>query len=49
MRDFSWNVFTMTGDLDAYLLYKQAGSGERGELEPEAEDADEDDSDLINF
>ncbi|MBN3525918.1 YqzL family protein [Paenibacillus apiarius] len=25
MRDFSWNVFAMTGDVDAYLLYKQAG------------------------
>ncbi|TVX94291.1 YqzL family protein [Paenibacillus agilis] len=22
MRDFSWNVFAMTGDVDAYLLYK---------------------------
>lgn len=22
MRDFSWNVFTATGDIDAYLLYK---------------------------
>ncbi|WP_019422489.1 YqzL family protein [Paenibacillus sp. OSY-SE] len=25
MRDFSWNVFAMTGDVDAYLLYRQAG------------------------
>ncbi|MCY7486989.1 MULTISPECIES: YqzL family protein [Paenibacillus] len=25
MRDFSWNVFAKTGDVDAYLLYKQAG------------------------
>ncbi|WP_379138192.1 YqzL family protein [Paenibacillus sp. sgz500958] len=25
MRDFSWKYFTMTGDVDAYLLYKQAG------------------------
>ncbi|UHA74163.1 YqzL family protein [Paenibacillus sp. 481] len=23
MRDFSWNVFSNTGDVDAYLLYKQ--------------------------
>ncbi|MCL6442951.1 MAG: YqzL family protein [Alicyclobacillus sp.] len=23
MRDFSWRYFTMTGDIDAYLLYKQ--------------------------
>lgn len=25
MRDFSWNVFAMTGDVDAYLLYKHIG------------------------
>ncbi|UQZ32927.1 YqzL family protein [Paenibacillus sp. PK3_47] len=24
MRDFSWKYFAMTGDVDAYLLYKQA-------------------------
>jgi hypothetical protein len=23
MRDFSWQYFSKTGDLDAYLLYKQ--------------------------
>jgi hypothetical protein len=23
MRDFTWNYFSMTGDLDAYLLYKE--------------------------
>lgn len=28
MRDFSWNVFAKTGDVDAYLLYKQAGMTE---------------------
>lgn len=22
MRDFSWKYFAMTGDVDAYLLYK---------------------------
>lgn len=22
LRDFSWRYFTMTGDIDAYLLYK---------------------------
>lgn len=25
MRNFSWKYFTMTGDVDAYLLYKEAG------------------------
>ncbi|MFD0692808.1 YqzL family protein [Paenibacillus sp. GCM10027628] len=24
MKDFSWKYFSMTGDVDAYLLYKQA-------------------------
>ncbi|MEX2462411.1 MAG: YqzL family protein [Paenibacillaceae bacterium] len=23
MRDFIWNYFSMTGDVDAYLLYKE--------------------------
>lgn len=23
MREFSWNVFTMTGDIETYLLYKE--------------------------
>ncbi|MHA0855803.1 YqzL family protein [Paenibacillus sp. CMAA1364] len=26
MRDFSWKYFAMTGDVDAYLLFKEAGS-----------------------
>ncbi|WP_342562440.1 YqzL family protein [Paenibacillus sp. FSL R7-0345] len=25
MRDFSWKYFAMTGDVDAYLLYRKAG------------------------
>ncbi|WP_240416963.1 YqzL family protein [Paenibacillus periandrae] len=23
MRDFSWQYFSLTGDVDAYLLYKE--------------------------
>lgn len=23
MRDFSWKVFTVTGDIESYLLYKE--------------------------
>lgn len=23
MRDFSWNYFSMTGDVESYLLFKQ--------------------------
>jgi hypothetical protein len=28
MRDFTWNYFSMTGDLDAYLFYKEMISDE---------------------
>ncbi|CAM2830779.1 YqzL family protein [Paenibacillus sediminis] len=28
MRDFSWKYFAMTGDVDAYLLYKLATDNE---------------------
>ncbi|MCD1261566.1 YqzL family protein [Paenibacillus athensensis] len=33
MKDFSWKYFSMTGDVDAYLLYKQVTD----ELAPEAD------------
>ncbi|WP_082865758.1 YqzL family protein [Paenibacillus crassostreae] len=26
MRDFSWKYFAMTGDVDAYLLFKEAAN-----------------------
>lgn len=26
MRDFSWKYFLMTGDVDAYMLYKEMES-----------------------
>ncbi len=42
MRDFSWTYFAKTGDVDAYLLYKEAcasvldevGMEAKGEVEP---------------
>ncbi|MGG6309880.1 YqzL family protein [Paenibacillus macerans] len=37
MRDFSWKYFAMTGDVDAYMLYKEAG----GNSEEEAAAAEE--------
>ncbi|WP_081755042.1 YqzL family protein [Paenibacillus durus] len=37
MRDFSWKYFAMTGDVDAYLLYRAAGEP----LSPAAETAAE--------
>jgi len=35
MRDFSWNYFSMTGDVDAYLLYKQVDERQEEDEEPE--------------
>ncbi|RAV21750.1 YqzL family protein [Paenibacillus contaminans] len=35
MRDFSWNYFSMTGDVDAYLLYKQVDDRQEEGEEPE--------------
>ncbi|XEC96824.1 YqzL family protein [Paenibacillus tarimensis] len=47
MRNFSWNYFAMTGDVDAFLLYKEVdqhtrteaaeSSGSVPEMENEAE------------
>ena len=46
MRDFTWHVFTQTGDIEAYLLYKEvnalgteaSGIGASSEGEPEETD-----------
>ncbi|MFC5467113.1 YqzL family protein [Cohnella suwonensis] len=35
MRDFTWHVFKQTGDIEAYLLYKEMhnlGAAELGSL-----------------
>lgn len=32
MRDFTWQVFTQTGDIEAYLLYKEVGQLAASEL-----------------
>ncbi|QGQ95730.1 YqzL family protein [Paenibacillus psychroresistens] len=37
MRDFTWNYFSMTGDVDAYLLYKEIHADEAAD---EASDQD---------
>jgi hypothetical protein len=34
MRDFTWNYFSMTGDVDAYLLYKEISTDEIEQLDP---------------
>jgi hypothetical protein len=36
MRDFSWQYFSLTGDVDAYLLYKEIN------IDSDTEDAEED-------
>jgi hypothetical protein len=38
MRDFSWNVFSKTGDVDAYLLYKQISEGDPTNMETQEEE-----------
>jgi hypothetical protein len=51
MRDFSWKVFSITGDVDAYLLYKQMARREPAELELDEDidaEADEDQYDVLN-
>lgn len=42
MRDFSWKYFALTGDVDAFLLYKEvdgllAADGAAGDEESEAD------------
>jgi hypothetical protein len=41
MRDFIWNYFSTTGDVDAYLLYK--------EINPDETDAEAAEADLTNI
>jgi len=41
VRDFTWHVFTQTGDIEAYLLYKEMhdlGASELGANAGPAED-----------
>ncbi|MFC5651734.1 YqzL family protein [Paenibacillus solisilvae] len=45
MRDFSWKYFTLTGDVESFLLYKEvdglASADTASSGESEAEDASE--------
>ena len=43
MRDFSWNIFTQTGDVESYLLYKQMVSPQ-----DEGEYPDDEDDELLD-
>ncbi|WP_127582665.1 YqzL family protein [Paenibacillus koleovorans] len=44
MRDFSWKYFTLTGDVESYLLYKEwnrnGGESEQEEAEPLPDELD---------
>lgn len=43
MRDFSWMYFTNTGDIDAYMLYKEIDADhEQWTLEEEERQLEED-------
>lgn len=47
MRDFSWKYFTITGDVESYLLYKEIDHRETMTPEEE-EDAIPDETELTN-
>lgn len=38
MKDFSWKYFSMTGDVDAYLLYKKVSAEPGMETDIQEED-----------
>lgn len=40
MRDFTWKYFTLTGDVNAFLLYKQMDELGAREAEPSLEALD---------
>lgn len=42
MRDFSWNYFALTGDVESFMLYREMdGRREAGELLYDEEEDDE--------
>ena len=46
MREFSWRYFTLTGDIDAYLLFKRHETlmEDHEQQETEIKDADVDET-----
>ncbi|ALS27305.1 YqzL-like protein [Paenibacillus sp. 32O-W] len=42
MRDFSWRYFTLTGDLDAFLLYREMNQLTAAETADEGQTDEED-------
>jgi len=47
MRNFSWNYFWTTGDLDAYLLYKEVTLGNQNQIDDPNEDGFDSESDEL--
>lgn len=45
MKDFSWKYFSMTGDVDAYLLYKEISNDSE---EPVLESEEDPDFDAVD-
>ncbi|WP_442603720.1 YqzL family protein [Paenibacillus sp. KN14-4R] len=39
MRDFSWNMFCATGDVDAYMLYREISNGMSEQLDGDEENS----------
>jgi hypothetical protein len=46
VRDFTWHVFTQTGDIEAYLLYKEMHGLGVSELGTDIESIDDEDNAL---
>lgn len=40
MRDFTWNYFSMTGDVDAYLLFKEIDAEDNEDRIPDYNELD---------
>lgn len=46
MRNFSWNYFWTTGDVDAYMLYKEVtGSNDPNQINDQDDDGFDSESD----
>ncbi|HEX7056947.1 MAG TPA: YqzL family protein [Bacilli bacterium] len=45
MRDFSWQVFALTGNVDAYMLYRDIGENGGEETVEKAQEGERQDGD----
>jgi YqzL-like protein len=49
MRNFSWNYFWATGDLDAYMLYKEVTSSDPNQIDDQDDDGFDLESETMSF